>query len=247
MAHNGKVKALVLAAGKGVRMKSELPKVLHPLLGKPLVIHVISNLNAAGIDDITVVVGYRGEMVEEVVRPFAKVVWQYDQLGTGHAVLQAKSVFNDYRGGIIVACGDVPLMKPMTFRRISEMDLSDKIKAVVVTMKIDNPFGYGRIIRDNEGNVERIVEEKDADELLKKINEVNTGTYFFDSEFLFEGLETVGTNNAQGEYYLPDVIQYIRKKGYIVKPYLLDDPLEGAGVNSKEELQRIEAIMQAGG
>ncbi|MCX7680162.1 MAG: NTP transferase domain-containing protein [Spirochaetes bacterium] len=236
------VKALVLAAGKGVRMKSELPKVLHMFAGKPLVLHVVNNLSAAGIDDITVVVGYRGEMVEEVVRPYARVVWQHQQLGTGHAVMQTKSIFQDFSGGLIVACGDVPLMKPRTFRNIVKVGLNDVVKAVVVTMRIDNPFGYGRIVRDSDGNIERIVEEKDATEEIRKIDEVNAGTYFFDAKLLFEGLETIGTNNAQGEYYLPDVVQYIRSRGYVSKPYLLDDPLEGVGVNSQEDLKRIEAI-----
>ncbi len=241
---NQSVKALVLAAGKGVRMKSDLPKVLHQLAGKPLVMHVLENLKAAGIADIIAVVGYRGEMVQETVDTFATIVWQKEQLGTGHAVMQAENALKGFDGGVVVACGDVPLMKPETFRAAIDEGRREHVRAVVVTMQLDNPFGYGRIIRDENGNIARIVEEKDANEEDKRIKEVNTGTYYFDAKLLFEGLSTVGTDNAQKEYYLPDVIQYIRQEGYLVKPLLLKDPLEGAGINSKEELQRIEEMIQ---
>lgn len=237
------VKGLVLAAGKGVRMKSDLPKVLHPLAGKPLVIHVIENLKKSGIDDIIVVVGYRGELVEEALGSQVKVVWQREQLGTGHAVMQAESSLKGFEGGVVIACGDVPLMKPKTFRAMVDGSARENVKAIVVTMRLDNPFGYGRIIRDESGNIERIVEEKDASDEIKKITEVNTGTYYFDAKLLFEGLATVGTDNAQKEYYLPDVIQYIRKEGFVVRAHLLDNALEGAGINSREELQRIEALV----
>jgi bifunctional UDP-N-acetylglucosamine pyrophosphorylase/glucosamine-1-phosphate N-acetyltransferase len=135
-------------------------------------------------------------------------------------------------------------MKPETFREAINEGRREHVRAVVVTMRLDNPFGYGRIIRDENGNIARIVEEKDASDAEKRIKEVNTGTYYFDAKLLFEGLSTVGTDNAQKEYYLPDVIQYIRQKGFLVKPLLLKDPLEGAGINSKEELQRIEELIQ---
>lgn len=238
-----KVKGLILAAGKGVRMKSDIPKVLHVLAGKPLVMHVVDNLKAAGIDDIIAVVGYRGELVEEAVGSCAKVVWQREQLGTGHAVMQAESALKDFEGGVVVACGDVPLMKPETFQKLVKEGAGENVKAIVITMRLDNPFGYGRIIKDKNGNIERIIEEKDASDEVKKITEVNTGTYYFDAKLLFEGLATVGTDNAQKEYYLPDVVQYIRKKGFVVKALLLEDALEGAGINSREELQRIESLI----
>ncbi len=244
MSDNHKVKGLVLAAGKGVRMKSDIPKVLHPLAGKPLVMHVVENLKDAGIDDIIVVVGYRGELVEEALGSRAKVVWQREQLGTGHAVLQAESALKGFEGGVVIACGDVPLMKPETFRTLVRESREANVKAVVVTMRLDNPFGYGRIIKDEKGYVDRIIEEKDASDEVKKITEVNTGTYYFDAKLLFEGLRTVGTDNAQKEYYLPDVVQYIRGKGCIVKALMLEGVLEGAGINSREELQRIESLIQ---
>lgn len=239
-----KVKGLVLAAGKGVRMKSDIPKVLHLLAGKPLVMHVLENLNEAGIGDIIAVVGYRGEMVENAIGSCAKVVWQREQLGTGHAVMQAEGALRGFEGGVVIACGDVPLMKPETFRTLVREGSEANVKAIVVTMQLDNPYGYGRIIKDDKGYIERIVEEKDASDEVKKITEVNTGTYYFDAKLLFEGLATVGTDNAQKEYYLPDVIQYIRGKGFIVKALLLEDALEGAGINSREELQRIESLIK---
>lgn len=245
MSDNHKVKGLVLAAGKGVRMKSDIPKVLHLLAGKPLVLHVVENLKDAGIDDIFVVVGYSGELVEEALGSRAKVVWQREQLGTGHAVMQAESALKGFEGGVVIACGDVPLMKPETFQALVREGTEANVKAVVVTMRLDNPFGYGRIIKDEKGYVDRIIEEKDASDEVKKITEVNTGTYYFDAELLFEGLKTVGTDNAQKEYYLPDVVQYIRWKGCIVKALMLEDALEGAGINSREELQRIESLIQA--
>ncbi len=236
-----KVKGLILAAGKGVRMKSDIPKVLHQLAGKPLVMHVVDNLKLAGIEDIIVVVGYRGEMVEEAIGSCVKTVWQREQLGTGHAVMQTEGALKGFDGGVIIACGDVPLMKPETFRILVREGAEERVKAIVVTMRLDNPYGYGRIIKDEKGYIARIIEEKDASDEEKKITEVNTGTYYFDAKLLFEGLATVGTDNAQKEYYLPDVIQYIRKKGFIVKALLLENALEGAGINSREELQRIES------
>lgn len=224
-------------------MQSDLPKVLHVLAGKPLVLHVIDNLKNSGVDDIVVVVGYRGEMVADAVAGAARVAWQKEQLGTGHAVMQAEGAIGDFSGSVLIACGDVPLLGPDTFKKLLGRAGDGSVKAVVVTMIQDNPHGYGRIVKDNLGNLERIVEEKDASEDIKKIREVNTGTYLFDARYLFDGLKTIGTDNAQGEYYLPDALQYIRKQGFIVKTLLLDNAIEGSGINSKEELQRLEGIL----
>ena len=237
------IRAVVLAAGKGVRMKSDLPKVLHELAGKPLVLHVIENLKSAGVEDIVVVVGYRGELVEEAVRGKARVVWQREQLGTGHAVMQAESALRGFEGKVLIACGDVPLLGAGTFGELVKSADDERVKAVVVTMVQENPKGYGRIVKDEAGNLREIVEEKDASDEIRKIREVNTGTYVFDSRFLFEGLKTIGTDNAQGEYYLPDALHYIRKKGFIVRTLLLANAVEGTGINSKEELQNLEEAL----
>ena len=221
-------------------MKSDLPKVLQPFLGRPLIAHVLDNIENAGVSDIYVVVGYRGEMVIDAIGGRAKTVWQREQLGTGHAVMQAEEALAGFSGRVIIACGDVPLIRPETFRSLLQETDEESVKAVVLTMMLENPHGYGRVVKDGAGRFERIVEEKDADPEVKKIREVNSGTYVFDSRFLFEGLKRVDTNNAQGEYYLPDALQYIRTSGYTVKTLLMKDPVEGSGINTPEELRRLE-------
>ncbi len=221
-------------------MKSDLPKVLQPFLGKPLIIHVLDNIEKAGVSDIFVVVGYRGELVIDAIDGRAIPVWQREQLGTGHAVMQAEEAMAGFSGRVIIACGDVPLIRPETFRSLVDESNQENVKAVVLTMMPEKPHGYGRIVKDAAGQFERIVEEKDATPGEKDIREVNSGTYIFDKRFLFEGLKRINTNNAQGEYYLPDALQYIRTSGYTVKTLLMNDPVEGSGVNTVEELRRLE-------
>ncbi len=226
-------------------MKSDIPKVLHPLRNKPLIQHVIDNLHGAGIRDIIVVVGYKGDSVIEAVGGSVTYVWQREQLGTGHAVMQAEELLSGYDGSVIVACGDVPLLSPKTFGRLLENASGKDVKGVVLSMIQNNPFGYGRIIKESDDELIRIVEEKDSNDSEKAIKEVNTGTYLFDSRLLFEGLKTIKTNNAQGEYYLPDVIPFIRERGYRVKSLLLENPIEGSGINSPEELNRIQEYLNS--
>jgi bifunctional UDP-N-acetylglucosamine pyrophosphorylase/glucosamine-1-phosphate N-acetyltransferase len=221
-------------------MKSDLPKVLHPFLGKPLILHVLDNLEKAGVTDIFVIVGYRGELVIEAVGDRATPVWQREQLGTGHAVMQAEEALKGFTGKVIIACGDVPLIRPGTFRSLVAESNKEKVGAVVLTMLLENPHGYGRMIKDGAGNFVRIVEEKDALPYEKKIREVNSGTYVFDKQFLFEGLRHINTNNAQGEYYLPDALLHIKASGFRVGTVLMADPVEGSGVNTIEELRRLE-------
>lgn len=240
------IASIILAGGKGERMKSDLPKVLHPLRGRPLISHVTESLRSAGIDDIYIVVGFKGDAVIDALGPSFHYVWQRQQLGTGHAVMQAESAFEGYTGRIIVACGDVPLIRPATFRKLVEMSDEPDVKAAVLTMKLENPFGYGRIITDGTDGFVRIVEEKDASPEEKLVSEVNTGTYIFDREYLFSGLKRINNSNAQGEYYLPDVLQYIRESGCNVRTYCLEDPLEGSGINSREELARVEKYIDNG-
>ncbi len=220
-------------------MQSELPKVLHPLCGKPLIEHVITNLKTAGINDILVVVGYRGDDVINQLGSTVNFAWQHEQLGTGHAVMQAADYFKDYTGDIIVACGDVPLIKPETFQALIHEIKKPGCGAVVLTMNQDNPTGYGRIIYDS-GSFLEIVEEKDATDEQRKIKEVNSGTYIFNSRLLFDGLMKIDTNNAQREYYLPDVLKFVLKAGYNVKTVVLEDPTEGRGINTRDELISLE-------
>ena len=220
-------------------MKSELPKVLHPLCGKPLIGYVVDGLNTAGIDDIVVVVGYRGDDVISFLGNKVRFVWQHEQLGTGHAVMQAEDLFRNHSGYVIVACGDVPLITPETFRSLMRESERDNTGAVVLTMIQDNPKGYGRIVK-NDGDFVRIVEEKDATDEQRKITEVNSGTYIFKTSLLFEGLKRITTENAQGEYYLPDALEYIIESGRRVGTIQLKDPVEGRGINTKEELVSLE-------
>ncbi len=236
-------KAIILAAGKGVRMRSSLPKVLHILSGKPLITHVIDSISKAGIHDMIVVIGYQGEQVQKSVGEDVHFVWQHEQLGTGHAVMQAEPVLKDYEGNVLIACGDVPLIRPETFRALAEAASDPSVGAVVLTMNVDEPGGYGRIVRDDEGCLDRIVEHKDAPDEIRQIKEVNTGTYVFHAPKLFTGLGTINTDNAQGEYYLPDALQYIIENGQKVALVTLDDPVEGSGINSREELDRLEGTI----
>jgi bifunctional UDP-N-acetylglucosamine pyrophosphorylase / glucosamine-1-phosphate N-acetyltransferase len=221
-------------------MQSDLPKVLQPFLNRPMILHVLDSLEKAGVSDICVIVGYRGELVAEAVGNRAQTVWQREQLGTGHAVMQAEEAMAAFSGKAIVACGDVPLIRPDTFRAMIAASGPDEVKAVVLTMELDNPTGYGRILKDGAGNFRKIVEEKDAGADERTIREVNTGTYVFDKRLLFEGLKRINTNNAQGEYYLPDALEHILRSGFTVRTMLLDDALEGSGVNTREELERLE-------
>ena len=233
------ISSIVLAGGKGVRMQSELPKVLHPLCGKPLIEHVVESLNTAGINDILVVVGYKGDDVIQQLGRRVKFVWQHEQLGTGHAVMQAEEYFKEFKGDIIVACGDVPLIKPETFQALVHEIEKPGCGAVVLTMIQDNPAGYGRIVYDS-GTFSAIVEEKDANDEQRKIKEVNSGTYIFNSRLLFEGLKRIDTNNAQKEYYLPDVLKYVIQSGFSVKTVILQDSSEGRGINTRDELITLE-------
>lgn len=221
-------------------MNSPLPKVLHALNGKPLVLHVIDSLLPLNIDTIITIVGYKGEDVEHTVASFSETVWQHEQLGTGHAVMQAEDRLASFEGPVLIACGDVPLIKTETFESLFTAWDNPSVKAVVLTMTPPDPGGYGRVVRNNDGAFLRIVEHKDATEEEKSITEVNSGTYVFDSTLLFEGLHNCTTDNAQGEYYLPDVLSYIREKGYKVETVTLQQHTEGSGINTQEELSRLE-------
>jgi bifunctional UDP-N-acetylglucosamine pyrophosphorylase/glucosamine-1-phosphate N-acetyltransferase len=202
----------------------------------------VDSLNSAGIDDILVVVGYKGDEVIDKLGSRAKYVWQHQQLGTGHAVMQAEDYFKDFEGDVIIACGDVPLIKPETFQDLMRSAEDENTGAVVLTMTLDNPAGYGRIVKDG-GRFVRIVEEKDADDQQRKIREVNSGTYVFKSRLLFEGLKRINTENAQGEYYLPDALNHIIDSGLTVQTILMNDPIEGSGINTREELLSLEEYL----
>lgn len=224
-------------------MNSDIPKVLHPLNGKPLIGHVISSLREAGVEEIVTVVGYKGESVLDALPKGVRHVWQREQLGTGHAVMQAEEVLSGFKGRVVIACGDVPLIRPRTFKKLIGL-CGEKTGAALLTMTLDEPSGYGRIVKSKEGFFQRIVEEKDASPGERLINEVNTGTYVFDKDLLFAGLKRLDTNNAQNEYYLTDALGYIAGSGLDVAVLPLDDPTEGSGINKQDELIRLEEYIK---
>lgn len=240
-----KVKAVILAAGKGTRMKSELPKVIHEALGKPMVKYSIEAAMEAGAkaSDVCLVVGHKAEMVKEVVGDGVTYVLQTEQLGTGHAV-KCASDFIGTEGLTMVLCGDTPLITGATLKALVDVHVSEKNAITVLTAKVEDPTGYGRIIKDAEGNFEKIVEQKDATLEEQKVNEINSGMYIFNSDVLSETLSKITNDNAQGEYYLTDTIEIVKKENLgRVATMVVDDVDEIRGVNSPEQLKEAETIL----
>ena len=234
---------LVLAAGKGTRMKSNLSKVLHKLAGKPLIKHVLTK-----IDDISaktiVIVGYQASMVKEELDDMnIEFAIQKEQLGTGHAVLQARDFIKEHSGPVLILYGDTPLLSKNTINDMINSHKTNKAALTILTAKLEDASSYGRIIRNND-LIDKIVEEKDADEEIKKIKEVNSGVYCFNGELLNEALDHLNNNNSQGEYYLTDVVTYLNEKGEKVIPYLLKDEKEIIGINDRVNLARAEKIIR---
>ena len=239
-----KATAIILAAGKGTRMKSSLPKVLHKVCGKPMIEHVLTAAEEAGVDRNILVIGYGAEQVKETLGDQVQYAYQYEQLGTGHAVLQAADFLKDYDGAVLVICGDTPLLTGETFSKLLAYHRERKAVATVLTGMMDNPYGYGRIIRNSNGGVTKIMEEKDASPDEKRIQEINTGTYCFDSNLLFAALEKITPNNAQGEYYLTDVISMFVERNLRVEAVVAENVLETMGINSRKHLAEAEDYLR---
>ena len=236
-------KAIILAAGKGTRMKSRHPKVVHKVCGKEMVNHVIDVSKKSGVQDVVVILGHGSETVKESIPSDSLIAMQTEQLGTGHAVKMAKEYIND-NDTIVVLCGDTPLVQEDTLRRLFAYHVEKGYVATVLTTKVDNPTGYGRIIRDNHEDLLKIVEQKDASEEEKLVNEINSGIYCFDGKSLREALDLIDNNNAQGEYYLTDTIKIMRDRGQKVGAYNGSTIEELMGVNSRVELSKAEEIMR---
>ncbi len=237
-----KTAAIVLAAGAGTRMKSEKPKVAHEVLGKPLVNWVIDAAEEAGIAKIVAVVGHKREQVEPLVADKASIVVQEKQRGTADAVLSCAGELSEFDGSVLVLSGDCPLITAKTMAALVKMREENDAAVVVLTMRPSDPFGYGRIIRDERGEVERIVEQKDATPEEAAVGECNSGFYCFDAKALFEALGQVGSDNAQGEFYLTDVLEISRNAGRSVLALEADDVTECLGINTPEQLAEIERI-----
>ncbi|MFC7372307.1 bifunctional UDP-N-acetylglucosamine diphosphorylase/glucosamine-1-phosphate N-acetyltransferase GlmU [Fictibacillus iocasae] len=236
--------AVILAAGQGTRMKSKLYKVLHPVCGKPMVEHVVDQISALDMKKIVTVVGHGAETVKEHLGKRAEYVLQEEQLGTAHAVMQAESALAGEKGITLVVCGDTPLITSETMQKLIDEHVALNAKATILTAKAEDPTGYGRIIRNAEGTVERNVEHKDASEEERLVKEINTGTYCFDNEALFAALKQVNNDNVQGEYYLPDVVEIIQKQGEVVAAYQTPSFDETMGVNDRVALSQAEKIMK---
>ncbi len=236
--------AVILAAGKGTRMKSKLPKVLHKIGGKPMLQHVLDAADAAGAARKVVVVGHEAELVEAMVGEQAQMALQAEQLGTGHAVMQTEAVLKDFCGTVMIICGDTPLLEAAELKKFYEGHVASQAAATVLTAFMDDPAGYGRIIRDADGNVLGIVEEKDAVLEQKAIKEINTGIYCVEAPLLFEVLVTLTCDNAQGEYYLTDVLAKLNAMGKKVGGVATADSDMIMGINSRRQLAEAENIMR---
>ncbi len=241
-----KLLALILAAGKGTRMKSDLPKVLHKILGESMLSHVVRNAEELGCDDIIVVVGHKKELVEAELQGRAvRFALQARQLGTGHAVMMAEPLLRDYCGDVLVLAGDVPLLRLETLEKLLNKHRSEKADATVLSAVFENPEGYGRIVRTSDGYYSHSVEEKDADDEIRKISEINSGIYIFRAKLLFHYLRFIGTDNVQGEYYLTDVLPLMRKDHKKIALMIAEDPNEIQGVNTVEQLFAAEERFKA--
>ncbi|MCK2000569.1 NTP transferase domain-containing protein [[Brevibacterium] frigoritolerans] len=234
--------AIILAAGKGTRMKSDLPKVLHQVCGKPMVTHIIDKLKEVGIQDIIVVVGHKADMVQDVIGNGVKYAVQTEQKGTGHAVMQAAPLLNE-NGETLIITGDTPLIEQGTISSLIEEHRANRNAGTVLITKFDNPTGYGRIIRDQNKQVVGIVEEKDADLVQKNIKEVNTGIFCFDNNHLIEGLPLLTNHNSQNEFYLTDMVSILGKQGVRFGSYLISDNEQVMGINDKEQLLQAEYVL----
>lgn len=236
--------AVVLAAGQGTRMKSKLYKVMHPVMGKPMVGHVVDQALAANMDKVVTVTGVGAETVQDYLGDKSEYVLQEEQLGTAHAVEQAGPILKNEEGTTLVICGDTPLLTRETLESLMAHHESVGAKATVLTAHADDPFGYGRVIRSEDGSVSKIVEQKDASEQEQAVQEINTGTYCFDNKALFAAIEKVDNNNSQGEYYLPDVMEILKNDNELISAYQLGNKEEALGVNDRIALALANKLMK---
>lgn len=237
-----KTAAIILAAGQGTRMKSEKPKVVHELAGKPMINRVVQTSLKIHSDLIAIVVGYKKDIVIDAIPDNEKIkfVEQIEQNGTGHAVMMADEVFANFEGTVFILCGDVPLLRAETLHKMLQHHNELNASCTVLTAVMEDALRYGRIVRNKTGNVQRIVEFKDATDEEKEIKEINTGIYCFDSKSLFSALKKINCNNNQNEYYLTDTLEILNDEDKLVTSVILEDMVEASGVNSQEQLKNLE-------
>lgn len=238
-----KLKTLILAAGKGTRMKSDMPKVIHKVNGIPMITKIIDTLSGLNPEENILILGHKKEEVLKVVGENCDYVLQTEQLGTGHAVIQAKEKLEGYDGDVMILCGDTPLLRESTLKSLYEYHKESGAVTTILTSIYENPFGYGRIVKE-DGLVKAIVEEKEASEEIKKIKEINAGVYCFNSKELFKALDKIDNNNEKGEYYLTDVIGIQVSENKKVQSFILEDKMEILGVNSKVELAQAGKVLR---
>lgn len=237
--------AIILAAGKGTRMKSELPKVLVPVLGRPMIRYVLDAVREAGVSRTVVVVGYKSELVREELSDEAGIefVEQAEQLGTGHAVMMCRAALAEHDGGVLVLAGDSPLTQASSLKRLMAEFSHRRPACLIGTALKDDPSGLGRVVRDRNGDFLRIVEEKDATPDEREIQEVNMSTYLFDASDLLWALDRLTTDNAQKEYYVTDCPGILQAAGKVVRAEPALQPCEAMSINTAQELQAVEEEM----
>ncbi len=236
---------IIMAAGKGTRMKSDLPKVLHRANGRPLVQYVLDTALSLDPEKIVLIVGHQAELVKEATARYRIIAaLQEPQLGTGHAVMQTESLLNDFNGEVLILSGDAPLVNAETLQELIAFHRSSHAAATVLTAELNDPTGYGRVIRElNSDHVLKIVEQKDASEQELVVREINSGVYVFDTRMLFDALGQINTNNAQKEYYLTDVFGICFECGQKVCAFKTDNPDEILGINTPEQLVEAERLL----
>jgi bifunctional UDP-N-acetylglucosamine pyrophosphorylase/glucosamine-1-phosphate N-acetyltransferase len=237
------VTALVLAAGQGTRMNSDLPKVLHPIAGMPLLGHVLAALAELRVARILVVVGYQRDRVRAAFGD-AEVEWvvQAEQRGTGHAVLCAAPALEDFAGTLLVVCGDTPLLRAATLNDLLAQHAASGAAVTVLSTRVPDPTGYGRMVRDADGGIAAIVEERDATPEQRRLDEINSGIYAFDYPRLAAVLAQLSAHNAQGEYYLTDTVRLLQRAGHHAGVVCAPEYRELLGINTVAQLQEAERI-----